>query len=289
MKQNEGLPPEDRYVVKPVLGAFRALEALARSTKPLSLNELAAGAGMTKPTAFRYLRTLCVIGYATKLPAGTYTIGHSVYVLSNEDSREKALRAQAEPLLHELYDHFGETVNLGVPKGRRIHYVSIIESKRPLRLKAEVGDSDWFHCTALGKVMLAFMPPDDIVHHINSSLPSFTERTITTRRRLDIELAEVRRFGFAADREENEIGCTCYAAPIFDDLARPIAAVSISIPQPRLNERLDLAIPEAVMVTARGITDRLAAGRFALRDSVAVASARGAGHAARRKAKPDAV
>lgn len=267
--------PDDAYLVKPLLGAFRVLERLADGVGPLSLPDAAAAAGLSKTTAFRYLRTLAALGYAEQLADGRYSLGPSVNLLAGENARESALYAVAQPHLRTLRGEFGETVNLGVPKGRRIHYLAMLKGKTPQTMQAEVGDSDCLHCTALGKALLAFLPAESIGKHLKSSLPRLTPHTIQSRRVLDQELAKVRRFGYAIDREENEIGCVCYAAPIFDQAGRPAAAVSVSIPLARLTATLDVALAEAVVATADAVTRHLRASEARSRELAALRSKRG--------------
>ena len=248
---------DDPYLVKPLLGAFRALECLADAPGPLPLPDLAGLAGLSKTTAFRYLRTLAALGYAEQRADGRYSLGPAVNRLGGENARDAALQAVAEPYLLALGRQFGETVNLGVPKGRRIHYLVMLKGDKPQTMQAEAGDSDGLHCTALGKALLAYLPADQVGQHLKAALPRLTPHTIQTRRQLDQALAKVRRFGYAIDREENEIGCVCYAAPVFDQARRPVAAISVSIPLQRLTAELDIALAEAVVATAGALTTHM--------------------------------
>lgn len=248
---------EDRYIVRPLVGALHILDGLRNASLPMGLSDVAEVAGLSKSTAFRYLKTLSLMGYVTQHPNGAYSLGLSALSLAADDSRDGTLRGAAEPEMKALLDEFGETVNLGVPKGKHIHYVAMLESPRPLRLRAESGDADFFHSTALGKAMIAFMPKERVDLHLKSRLTKFTDRTLINRRQLDQALVVVRQYGYAVDREENEIGCVCYAAPIFGADGVPIAALSVSVPSPRLTAELDLAIPEGVKQHATAITTAL--------------------------------
>jgi IclR family acetate operon transcriptional repressor len=247
---------DDRYLIRPVLGAFRALEVLASANGPLSLARVAERAGLNKSTAFRYLRTLAAIGYAIPMADGNYEIGPAAFALSTEDSRERALRAVANPKLRDLAINCGETVNLCVGRGKRIHYLTILEGRSGQHLRAEVGDSDCFHCTALGKAMLAYTPPDQIPALLKSPLPRFTEHTIVNRRYLDAALVEVRRWGYAIDREENELGCICFAAPVLDEARVPIAAISISLSKEHMTVQMDLDLAEAIRSAAIELSEK---------------------------------
>lgn len=248
---------DSKYIIKPLVSAFHLLDALRCAEAPMTLSEIAEETGISVSTSFRYLRTMSLLGYVTRQPQNNYTLGPAAFALAGEDSKETALQALAKGEMNQLVDEFEETVNLGIPRGKHIHYIAIVEPQRTLRLRAEMGDADCFHSTALGKALIAFMPKEQVDIHLKSRLTRFTEHTITSRRQLDQALSLVRNFGYAIDREENEIGCICYAAPIFGWGDSPIAALSISVPSPRLNSELDLLIPERVKRSADAITEML--------------------------------
>ncbi|MBB3933794.1 IclR family acetate operon transcriptional repressor [Kaistia hirudinis] len=247
-----------RYGVKPVIAALRILEALARAGGPLAAAELAAMTGTSRTTAFRHLKTLVLLGFAEMIRPGLYEIGPAAAALGRDAGPDRPLLAIAERHVDALGARFGETVNLAVPNGKRLRYIRIKETAKPLRFRSEEGDSECFHCTAVGKAILAFVPRERVPDYLNAELQRFTAHTLVTRRALDIALAETRRFGYAIDDEENEIGCVCYAAPIFAGDGQPVAAISVSVPTARLTDRLGLDIPQAVVEAARAITQRMA-------------------------------
>ena len=265
------------YIVKPLANALCLLDVLSGSGRSMSLRDVAAEAGISKTTAFRYLQTLTLMGYVIKQPKGDYTLGPASFALSTEDSRDATLKSAALEEMEALAAEFGERVSLGAPKGKRIYYISMIENETPLKLRAESGDADYFHSTALGKAMIAFMTPERATVHLKSRLTRFTEHTLTTRRQLDQALSLVRKYGFAIDREENEMGCVCYAAPIFGWGDMPVAAISVSVPTDRLSDDLDVRIPERVRERARAISARLRQNAPAKHNRDSFRSQRGAG------------
>ncbi|KAB2730833.1 IclR family transcriptional regulator domain-containing protein [Brucella anthropi] len=125
--------------------------------------------------------------------------------------------------------------------------------------------------------MIAFLDKRDQDLHLKASLPKITGKTVTTRRQLDQELAKVRRFGYAIDQEENEIGCVCYAAPIFGSHGQPIAAISVSVPTERLNDILDLHLPEKVKASAGRISESIISSGIAAEFAKNLKSRRGTG------------
>jgi IclR family transcriptional regulator, acetate operon repressor len=108
-----------------------------------------------------------------------------------------------------------------------MHYLAILDGWAQ-HLRAEPGDSDCLHSPAQGKAVLAHLPEAEIGNHLNTPLPHLTTCTITSRTMLNQALARVRRFGYELDDEENEPGCRCYGAALFDREGRPLAATGVS-------------------------------------------------------------
>jgi len=265
----------ERYVIKPVVSAFRILEELRDAETPLSMTDIARRTGASKTTTFRYLKTLALLGYVTQI-GKSYTMGISALAMGDNSLWEDALAAVGGCHLDKLSDTLGETAKIGIPHGKRISYLAVVKPEGAGCFHTEAGDADCFHSTALGKSVLAYLPREQANRHLNASLPTFTPRTITDRRRLEIALGEVRRLGYAVDREENRIGCVCYAAPVLAEGATPIAAISVAVPIGRMTDRLDLELPEAVMAHARMISAELDPRNTALPESVTQPSRRGA-------------
>jgi DNA-binding IclR family transcriptional regulator len=220
--------------------AFGLLEAMADDAgdgKPLAA--LAASAGMAKPTAHRILRSLVALGYVQRPEAGVYRPGAKLRRLAGGGgaARDAAILAAAETPMGGLQKQSGETVNLAVLRGARVFYLRVLESTHALRWASDVHASDPFHCTALGRAIVAQLPVEQQTSLLNRAGPLKrpTPRTITDTKRLAQILAQARQDGFAVEREQSEIGGMCVAAPSFDRDNVVVAAVSITLPIARLH------------------------------------------------------
>ena len=113
------------------------------------------------------------------------------------------LRALAKPHLDELAQATQETVLLAVLSGNEMVFVEKIDSGQPIRYIAQVGTRRPLHCTASGKLHLAFLPAARVDAYIAEvGLTRYTPNTITDRRRIAAELARIRARGYAvADGE----------------------------------------------------------------------------------------
>ncbi len=254
----------DNYVIAPVVGAFDALEFVFASAKPVSVGEIGRGCGRNKTTVYRYVQTLLFLGYLQVAAGGGYEIGPAVHALQTDDARDHTVRAVAEPVIRELNSSLHETVNLGVPKGRRVYYLSILAGADDNGGIAQVGDGDYFHCTALGKAILAFQSPEFRAAHLREELLRLTDHTILDKERLFAELREVRRRGYAVDRDENEAGYSCFGVPVRDCRGVPIAAISVSLQSDRVTRTREFEVSECVMAAARRIEAKLLRRRDAV-------------------------
>ena len=170
---------------------------------------------------------------------------------------KQTIRAVAEPVIRELNGTLRETVNLGVPKGRRVYYLAIVAGAEDSGGIAQVGDGDYFHCTALGKAILAFQNTEIRAAHLRAELLRLTDHTILDKRRLFAELSEVRRRGYAVDRDENEAGYSCFGAPVRDWRGLPLAAISVSLRSARVTRAREFEVSESVIAAARQIEAKL--------------------------------
>ncbi|MEK7205282.1 MAG: IclR family transcriptional regulator [candidate division NC10 bacterium] len=231
--------PASRYSVRAVVKALRILETLGKNSAELSLVELTRHLNIEKSTLHRLLATLDGRGFVRKDPASLrYSLGIKMLELGTAVTARSALGRAAAPLLDRLAVRYRQTVNLAVLDGLEILYVAKRESPEPMRLTVEVGRRLPAHSTALGKAMLAFRPALEVRRLLSRKrkLQQYTPRTITSPRRLLHHLEEVRRAGFAVDREELTLGMRCLAAPVLDFTGCAIAAVSITAPAALLSE-----------------------------------------------------
>lgn len=240
-----------------VLGkALDVLECLVRRDG-MSVAELADATGITRPAAYRILNTLRRRGYVmTQADPSRYALGPAMYAYGVAIDRGGGLRALAAPVLRSLSAEFGETVNLGVPRGASVLYVDIVESEHRLRTSVGVGDVDPMRSTALGKAMLAALPDAEARDLLAAEEP----RARTPQTKLDVDelladLAAVRSRGFALDDEENVAGSRCVAAAVPDGRGRPLAAVSVSAPV----SRMPLTDAERIGARVGEVAERLGA------------------------------
>lgn len=244
--------------------ALNVLLTIADSPPPgLTLAAASSVLGYSKPTTQRLLRTLVArsfLSYDDEL--GVYTLGVATVRLGSEYLDRLDLRKVALPEMRALVASTSETAHLGIVTGGDVVYIELVDSPHPVRIFSRVGAAVPAYATAIGKAILAFMPPGALAEHVADVLEPRTNRTITERAVLDADLALIRARGYAVDDEENRPGIRGYAAPIFDHTDVVVAAVSIGGPADRVGSD-DEQLGEAVRATALAIS-RLLGSRWTL-------------------------
>ncbi len=233
--------------VQSVDRALVLLEALALAESPVGVGELATRTGLPQGTAHRLLQTLQQRGYVRHDAARKYSVGNAAIRLA--DAAQRSLARTARPYLAELVEMSGETANLAVLEGDDIVYVAQVPSPHTLRMFAEVGRHVSPHATAVGKVLLAELPDDQVFSLLRrTGLPARTSATVTDLDALVAELDDVRTRGWAVDEQEQETGVRCVAVPVRDGGGQVLAALSLSGPAERFGGGRD---PELVAAMQR--------------------------------------
>jgi IclR family transcriptional regulator, acetate operon repressor len=242
--------------VQSLTRALSLLNALARHDQGLGLSEAAKETGLAISTAHRLLSTLSHENFVRFDPEGSvWMIGVQTFIVGSAFLRARELTGIARPLMRELMERSGETVNLAVEEGGEAIYVAQIECRKTMRAIARPGGRAAMHCSGVGKALLAALPQEEADRIVAlRGLPAATAKTITTAAGLRAELEAIARRGYAIDEEENAIGLRCVAAAIFDEHGKPVAAISLSGPTARIGDDLLPVLGEAVRDAARQIT-----------------------------------
>ena len=242
--------------VQSIERAFDLLEMLADGDGALGLSELAAVSGLPLPTVHRLMRTLVNRGYVRQEASRRYTLGSRLIRLGEISSR--MLGTWLRPFLTQLVRTTGETANLAMLDGDEVVYIAQVPSPHSMRMFTEPGRRVRPHCTAVGKALLAELPPGEARALLErDGMPAYTPTTITDPDLLIAHLEVIRKQGFAVDEGEQEIGVRCFAVAVPD--APGSLAISTSGPQARMTDDAAARIVPALKRTAREISETIAA------------------------------
>jgi len=210
------------------------LSALERSGS-MRLTDVARNAGLSEPTSFRYLATLVDHRMVDREPDGTYRLGLRLFTMGQGAVGQRDVRKVALPHMDWLLETFEETVNLAIRRGDDLMVVEVVESQRSIRKGASIGDIDVWHCSGLGKAVMALLREQEVRQILaRRGTAAFTERTLASADDVVAQLELVRGLGYAVDDEEAEAGLRCIAAAIRDRHGVPLYALSVSGPAARI-------------------------------------------------------
>ena len=210
--------------------AAQLLVHVVESRRPLAVGELAETTGLPKSTTSRLVGALERQGLLQRLgDRGAVRPGPALLRFAQRSVPEESLLELSAAALERLAAESGETINLAIPTPLGVDHLAQRDSPYFVGVANWVGRRVPTHCTANGKVFLAWgaMP-------IPARLERLTDRTIVEPKRLDAELAGVRSRGFATAVDELELGLSALAAPVRGAAGEVVAALSISAPTLRL-------------------------------------------------------
>ncbi len=230
---------KERYIIQSVAKALELLNTLADSeASELGLVEISELMDANPSSTFRLLATLEAYNYVEQNPDNRkYHLGLMCLRLGNIVLDQNDIREQAIPVLSALRDQFKETVHLARLVDTEVVYIEKLVSLLPIGiLGTQPGERAPAHCTALGKVMLAYQSEDQVRQlYADKTLTQRTPHTITSIDQLIADLEKIRARGYALDCQEHDLGIKCVAIPIGGHNRNIIAAISISGPVERIN------------------------------------------------------
>ncbi len=236
---------------------FAIIEEIARNRDGIGLAELSKRVGLHNSTTFHLVKTLVSLGYVRQLKdSKRYRIGRPLFALAASALDEIEMMSLATPVLDDLARATGESAHFSVPMGNSVVVLARTSGPGAFQLTDRVGVVRPAHCTALGKIMLAALAPDQFEGYLRrAELKARTPKSIVSAARLEREIAEVRRSGFAIDDGEFDPEVRCVAVPVRDFSGRVMGAIGISGPVWRLS--IDALHKRARLV--RAAADRLSA------------------------------
>jgi len=251
-------------VVQSVDRALRIVGYLAESEgAELSVTEIGRRLGVHKTTASRLAATLARHGFIQRGPATDhYQLGLGLVHLAASAVADFGPVHVARAALRDLAARTEETITLGVLSGERVVYVDQIMGRRSIVSHSWLGNTTPTHCSASGKVLLAWLDERELKAILPSRLERLTPETIVSVPELRRHLDEIRARGYGTTIEELEEGLTAVAAPVRQATGRVVAALGLGAPSFRLREehipRIARLVREAADTVSRelGYSDR---------------------------------
>lgn len=227
---------ERKEGVRAVLRTLDILDALADG--PRSLGAIAREVGLPKTTVYRLLLTLEQREVVTRgSGVEEFRLGPRLLYLGLLVRDSSSLHEAALPLMRELREQLGETVNLNICVGNERLCIASLEGTHRVRMQGVMGERSPLHSGAAARAILAFMPGARVEAYISENLLTrVTGETITDPERLRAILAEDRARGYVISNGERTEGVTSVGAPIWDAGREVVASLNVSGPTERMQK-----------------------------------------------------
>lgn len=227
------------YYIKSIKRTIQVLNSFAVKEKELGVTELSKIVNLNKSAVHRILVTLNDEGLVVKNQVSQkYYLGIKLFELGCIAQKKMEIRNCALPIMKELVEKTEESVDLNIISNRKRVSIEKIESFHSIRNVIELGKNLPLYTGGSGKVLLAFLPDEEIDKFIQEEkLISFTQNTITDPVKLKENLKEIRKKGYGIAFEERILGGVSIGAPIWNYMGRVVASLSISGPSTRFTEQ----------------------------------------------------
>ncbi|HAM57600.1 MAG TPA: hypothetical protein DDZ42_16905 [Candidatus Rokubacteria bacterium] len=235
------------------------LEAIAATGGVAALAEVVRRTALPRSTAHHLVRALVDFGYLDQDgDARPYRLAPRLLRLTGRPWGREDLAELAAPALDALSRRTGEGASLAILRDTTVTVIAKRDPEGPVRVVQEVGGIRPIHCTAVGKALVAWLPPPELDRVLaGAAFERKTARTIPTPAGLRDELARIRRRGYAIDNEEHIDGIRCIALPVRDYSGEVGAALCIVGPKSRIPQRRFAALRAALAEEADRLSARL--------------------------------
>jgi IclR family pca regulon transcriptional regulator len=258
----ETLPPTDlaileRDFVQSLERGLAIIKAFGPEHSTLTLGEAAAKTGLTRAAARRFLLTLTKLGYVGT-DKKTFWLRSRILELGYSYLSSQSWWQVAQPVLEEAARATQETCNIAILSDTEIVYVARVIAKRIISTNLSIGSRLPAHVTALGRVLLAYLPKDERKELIKrTSMTKLTSLTIDDKRKLEGVLEQVRKNGYAIVDQELELGLLAIAVPIQEPSGNVLAALGVSVGAGRVSQE---NLVKQVLPILRRSSDLIARG-----------------------------
>jgi len=238
---------------------LRIIEVISTLGGSATLAEIARKTALPRSTAYHLLRALVEFGYLVQEgDARTYALAPKLFRLTGSAWTRDQLSEIAMPFLDGLSRSTGEGTSLAVFRDGVVTIIAKREPDGPVRVVQEVGAARPIYCTAVGKVLAAWLSEQELDGVIRRTIfERKTARTLTSLAAFRRELARIRATGFAFDNEEHIEGIRCIATVVRDYSGEVRASLCVVGPKNHLPQRRMAEIRQALGAAASGLSARL--------------------------------
>lgn len=210
--------------------ALEIIEYFSKKSLSIGIADISNALGINKNAVSRVLEALLEKNwiYMSDSVNKKYRLTMKPFSMLSRSTRSDELVKIAEPILSELHEKLGDSVYLGIRNGRNVLYLLHFDSTKEVRISGRVGGEYPLHCSAPGKVLLAYESQSVIEEYFAKKADEKNENAIKSAVEFSDEALKIKNVGYAIDNEEFGKGIICIASPIFNNEGKVIATVGVS-------------------------------------------------------------
>jgi DNA-binding IclR family transcriptional regulator len=239
----------------PLGKSFAILNILAREAKPVGAPDIGAELDLTRQTVHRLLKQLEGFGFVQRdHDRERFVLGSAFTKLALMAVTGNGSGSLGRAVMERLVSSVRETCNVGVLDAHEVVYIERVECDWPLRVQLAPGSRVPAYCTAIGKLMLAQLPPDRLRQFLQAvDLKPLTPNTITDAGRFGEAMEAIRHDGYAINDQEDSVGLLAIAVPILNDKGGVAAGLAVHGPEVRLSRERAISLLPQLKETAQAL------------------------------------
>jgi DNA-binding IclR family transcriptional regulator len=231
--------------------ALRIIEAMLDGAGTSGVSEIAARINLPKARVHRHLAQLRAAGYVQHDPkTRRYELGWRLSLLGNRIASQASAVIVAKPRMEELRNEVNQTIVFSQISETSVVVMDVLPGNSPMDILFHPGTTFGFNAAAQGKIALAFGSQELLSAWEQLELELRTPQTIVDRARLDEEIAEARRRGWASAPEETYLGVNAIAAPVRDSKGALVGTLAIIGSVHYLPDPPEQAVIEALLTAS---------------------------------------
>ncbi len=212
------------------------IQAFTQQNPQMTISQLSIKTGLSRAAVRRCLYTLTKLGFAGAEDGSRYSLRPRMLTLSHTYTTSNTLATAAQPILERMSAALRESFSVATLDGEDIVYIARTQVNRVMAVDLHIGSRLPAYCTSMGRVLLAYLPPEQLEHYLAKvTLTPHTTRTVTSVEKLRLALRNVRRNGYALVDQEFEVGLRSLAVPVYSISGRVVATMNLSGNAPRLS------------------------------------------------------
>ena len=222
-----------RDFVSSLSRGLEILSSFSKTSRKMTLSEVAAETGMSRATARRFLLTLVREGYVVT-DGKMFDLTPKVLELGFSVLSTIGVWDRARPFMERLSDQTGESCTAAILDGLEVVYVAGVQAHNIITVGITVGSRQSAFYTANGRVLLAAQPEshwDAIVK--NAQLVPRTPHSVTNKTKFREILEDVRDKGWSLVDQELELGLLSTGIPLRYRDGDMAGAINIAVPTVR--------------------------------------------------------